>query len=273
MSERLRQRFAAGKQEGRPLFIGYLTAGYPAREDTVPALLAMEAGGADVLELGVPFSDPMADGATIQAANQVALEQGVSLADCVQYVREARAAGLQAPVILMGYYNPILSYGEARLARDASVAGIDGFIVVDLPPEEATAFVASCRAHGLSFVPLVAPTTHDERIALIASVADSFLYCVSVTGTTGAAKVALDDLPAFIGRVRAHCSLPLAVGFGVSTRAHVEAVGKVADAAVVGSAIINAIAAAEPELRAQRVREFVEDVSGRKRAGGRGPAR
>ncbi|MGD9935574.1 MAG: tryptophan synthase subunit alpha [Dehalococcoidia bacterium] len=272
MSELLRARFAQGKAEGRPLFVGYITAGYPERGDTVDALLAMEAGGADVLELGVPFSDPMADGATVQAANQVALEQGVSLADCVQLVREARSAGLKAPVILMGYYNPILSYGEARLARDAAAAGVDGFIVVDLPPEEASNFVASCRANGVSFVPLVAPTTRNERIPILAGVADSFLYCVSVTGTTGKGNVVLDDLPDFIGRIRARTTLPLAVGFGISTRANVEAVGKIADAAVVGSAIISAIAAAEPGLRAQRVREFVEDVSGHKRAGGPGSA-
>ncbi|MCA9828907.1 MAG: tryptophan synthase subunit alpha [Dehalococcoidia bacterium] len=272
MSELLRERFAAGKAEGRPLFIGYLTAGYPTRADTVDALLGMEAGGADVLELGVPFSDPMADGATVQGANQVALEQGISLADCVQLVREARAAGLAAPVVLMGYYNPILSYGEARLARDAAAAGVDGFIVVDLPPEEATNFVANCRSHGLSFVPLVAPTTRDERIGILAGVADSFLYCVSVTGTTGKGNVVLDDLPEFIRRIRAQTTLPLAVGFGISTRANVEAVGKLADAAVVGSAIISAIASAAPERRAERVREFVEDVSGHKRAGGPGSA-
>ena len=272
MSELLRERFAAGKAEGRPLFIGYRTASYPTRADTVDALLGMEAGGADVLELGVPFSDPMADGATVQGANQVALEQGISLADCVQLVREARAAGLRAPVVLMGYYNPILSYGEARLARDAAAAGVDGFIVVDLPPEEATNFVANCRSHGLSFVPLVAPTTRDERIRILAGVADSFLYCVSVTGTTGKGNVVLDDLPEFIRRIRAQTTLPLAVGFGISTRANVEAVGKLADAAVVGSAIISAIASAAPERRAERVREFVEDVSGHKRAGGPGSA-
>jgi len=263
MSQRLRETFAKGRADGRPLFIPYVTAGYVTREDTVPILLAMEAGGADVLELGVPFSDPMADGATVQHANFVAVEQGVSLRDCFGFVREARAQGLKAPVVLMGYYNPILSYGDERAAADGRAAGVDGWIVVDLPPEEAGSFLAACRANDQSFIPLVAPTTKEPRIGILAAAADAFLYCVSVTGTTGQRTEMSGDLPAFIARVRRHTSLPLAVGFGVSTREHVEAVGKLADAAVVGSAIIAAVDAAGPESRAQSVREFVEDVSGR----------
>ncbi|MEJ5221630.1 MAG: tryptophan synthase subunit alpha [Tepidiforma sp.] len=263
MSQRLRDTFARAREAGRSLFIGYVTAGYPRRDETVPILLAMQEGGADVIELGVPFSDPMADGATIQHANQVALEQGVSLADCFDFIRVARAQGLTAPVILMGYYNPILARGEARACAEAAAAGADGWIVVDLPPEEAGSFLAACRAHDLSFVPLVAPTTRDERIPRIAACADAFLYCVSVTGTTGKGNVALDALPAFIQRVRAQTNLPLAVGFGITSRQQAEAVRSIADAAVIGSAIISAIDAAAEDRRAQSVREFVEDVSGR----------
>jgi tryptophan synthase len=263
MSQRLRDTFATARRAGRKLFIGYVTAGYPQRAETVPILLAMQAGGADVIELGVPFSDPMADGATIQHANQVALEQGLTLADCFELVREARAQGLVVPVVLMGYYNPILARGEARACAEAAAAGVDGWIVVDLPPEEAATFLSACRANDLSFVPLVAPTTRDERIARIASDADAFLYCVSVTGITGKGNVALDELPAFLERVRARTQLPLAVGFGINTRQQAEAVRAIADAAVVGSAIITAIDAAEANHRAQSVREFVEDVSGR----------
>jgi len=262
MSERLRARFREGRAEGRPLFIGYVTAGYPRRIDTVPILLAMEAGGTDVIEIGVPFTDPLADGATIQHANQVAIEQGVTLLDCLGFVAAARAQGLKAPVLLMGYYNPILALGEARTAVEASRAGADGFIVVDLPPEEATDFIGACRANNLSFVPMVAPTTRDARIDLLARAADAFLYCVSVTGTTGTKNVALDELPEFLARVRRHTDLPLAVGFGITRREHVEAVGKLADAAVIGSAIIATIDAAEESSRATRVREFVEDVTG-----------
>lgn len=263
MSKRLRDLFASAHAEGRKLFVPYLTAGYPRREDTVPLLLAMEAGGADVIEIGVPFSDPMADGATIQHANQVALEQHVSLGDCFDFVREARKQGLKAPIIFMGYYNPILARGEERAVREAKEAGADGFIVVDLPPEEAANFLAACRTSDMSFVPLVAPTSADARINLIAGTADAFLYCVSMTGTTGKGNVPLDSLPFFIERIRKQTDLPLAVGFGINTRAQAERVREVADAAVVGSAIIATIDAAEENHRAQSVREFVEDVSGR----------
>jgi tryptophan synthase len=262
MSQRLRQRFAEGKTEGRALFLGYVTAGYPRPEDCVPVLLAMEAGGADVIELGVPFTDPLADGATVQAANQVALANGVTFEACLRFVADARAAGLTAPVVLMGYYNPILAHGDERTARDAAAAGIDGFIVVDLPPEEAGPFLAACRANDLSFVPLVAPTTEEDRVEKLAAVADAFIYCVSVTGTTGGAHVAVDTLPEFLARIRRHTDLPLAVGFGITKRADVVAVGKVADAAVIGSAIIAAIDATGGASPAERVREFVEDVTG-----------
>ena len=177
-------------------------------------------------------------------------------------MREARARGLQAPVLLMGYYNPILALGEARTCREAAAAGVDGFIVVDLPPDEAGSFIAECRAAGLSFVPLLAPTTADARIDLLASVADGFLYIVSMTGTTGR-SVEVDELPRLVERVRRHTDLPLAVGFGISRREHVVAVGKLADAAIIGSAIISAIDAPGAERPAQRVREFVERVTGR----------
>lgn len=267
MSERLRERFRS-REPKRPLFIAYVTAAYPARDDTVDILLGMEAGGADVIEIGVPFTDPLADGATIQHANEVALEAGASYPLCLELVREARKRGLQAPVIFMGYYNPLLAYGEERAVRDAAGAGADGFIVVDLPPEEAGAFVAACRAWDMSFVPLVAPTTPDARIGRIAAVADAFLYCVSVTGTTGARTEVPAELGAFIERVRRQTSLPLAVGFGISTREHVEQVGRLADAVVVGSAIITAIDAANGNRRAQGVREYVERVTGRRGAGG-----
>jgi tryptophan synthase len=263
MSERLRERFRAAKAEHRPLFFAYVTAGFRERGDTVPIMEAIEEGGADVIELGVPFSDPLADGATIQAANQVALEHGISLADCFGFVREARAAGVEAPVLLMGYYNPILAYGEARAARDAAAAGVDGFIVVDLPPEEAGPFIANCRANDLAFVPLVAPTTRDERIGLLAAAADAFLYCVSVTGTTGSAAVAVDTLPAFLARVRRHTDLPLGVGFGITTRQDVEAVGRVAEAAIVGTAIVRRVDEAEPGARAEAVRAYVAEMTGR----------
>lgn len=263
MPSRLEEVFARGQAEGRALFVGYVTGGYPEPKDCVPVLLALEAGGTDIIELGVPFTDPLADGATVQHANHIAIEHGVTLADCLGFVREARVRGLKAPVVLMGYHNPILAYGEERLARDAREAGVDGFIVVDLPPDEGSTFLMALRANGLAFVPMIAPTTTDERIPVLAAAAESFIYCVSVTGTTGRGNVAVDALPEFLARVRRGTGgRPLAVGFGITTRAHVQAVGKLADAVVIGSAIISAIDAGAGDDPARSVREFVEDVTG-----------
>ncbi len=263
MSKRMRELFEDARKNGRKLFIPYVTAGYPRLEDTVPILLAAEAGGADIIEIGMPFTDPLADGATVQHANLVALQNGMTLLGCYRLLKEARDQGLKAPVVFMGYYNPLLSRGEERAVAEAKAAGADGFIVVDLPAEEAGNFIAACRANDMSFIPLVAPTSRDARIEILAKVADSWMYCVSVTGTTGGKTVDEVDIGTFIARVRAHTDLPLAVGFGINTRAQADSVRKVADAAVVGSAIISAIDAAGEDHRAQSVKEFVEDVSGR----------
>ena len=238
MAASLRAAFAARKPGAA--FVAYLTCGFPNAEATVPALLALEAGGADVLELGVPFSDPMADGGTIQRASEVALAGGATLTGCLAAVREARARGLRVPVVLMGYYNPCLAYGEARLVADAVSAGVAGFIIVDLPPEECRPFLGLCDAAGLAYVPLVAPTSADARMAELAKVARGFVYCVSVTGVTGARAALDDDLAAFVARVRKSVpDVPLAVGFGISTPEQVNSVGKFADGVVVGSAIIS----------------------------------
>lgn len=226
---------------GKPAFVGFLTAGYPTLSITVPALLALQAGGVDVIEVGVPFSDPMADGGTIAKANQGALENGVTLKWTLETVKAARVAGVTVPIVLMGYLNPLLAYGESRLAVDAAAAGVNGFIVVDLLPEDAGSLIAELSAHGLAFVPLVAPTTPDSRLALIDSVASAFVYCVSVTGVTGARSELPPDLAAFIARVRSVVKAPLAVGFGLSTRAHVDSVAKLADGVVMGSAIVRAL--------------------------------
>ena len=263
-TERIRQAFERAKEERRPAFVAYVTAGYPRPADTPSILRALAEGGADIIELGVPFSDPLADGATIQHANEVALRHGVTIEDCFRIVERLRGEGFETPILLMGYYNPILAFGEARTARRAAEAGVDGFIVVDLPPEEAGSFLHECRQAGRSFVPLVAPTTSDARIPRIAEVADSFLYCVSVTGTTGARQELPPELASFVGRVRSKADLPLAVGFGISRREHVLAVGRLADGVVVGSAIIAAIDAAPDGGAAAQVRRYVEELTGRK---------
>lgn len=235
MADALSAAFAAR----RPAFVAYLTAGFPKREATVPALLAMQEAGVDVIEVGVPFSDPLADGGTIQRANEVALRNGVTLADCLAMVTAARRGGLTVPVVLMGYYNPFLRYGEDALMADCVTAGINGFIVVDLPYDEAGSFLTKCRAAGRAFIPLVAPTTEPARLDKIAAVASGFVYCVSVTGVTGARTELPADLADFIARVRRHVTTaPLAVGFGISTREQAASVGALADGVVMGSAII-----------------------------------
>lgn len=251
--QRLRGAFEKGV---KPTFVAYVTGGFPSRSDTVPIMLAMQEAGVGVIEIGVPFSDPMADGGTIQKANQAALESGVTLADCLTAVRDARAQGLTVPVVLMGYYNPFLQYGETRLVKDAAAVGVDGFIVVDLPPEDASDFVAACDAGGLAFVPLVAPTTSMDRFERVASHARGFVYCVSVTGVTGARTALPADLPALLANIKQRVALPVAVGFGVSTRAHVDAVGAMADGVVIGSAIVAALA----EGGVPAMREFLATV-------------
>ena len=262
MSERLRARFAEANGEGRAAFLAYVMAGFPDPSQTVPLLLGLEAGGADVIELGVPFTDPLADGATIQRANEVAVAAGVTFADCLEMVREARARGLAAPLVLMGYDNPLLAYGEERAAADAAAAGADGFIVVDLPPDEAGTFRKACAENGVSFVPLVAPTTAEERMGEVAAVADSFIYCVSVTGTTGGAAVPA-EVGDLVATIRRHTEVPIAVGFGVSTEEQVARVGGVAEGVIVGSAIIAAIEGGSVEGCVDRVRSYVERVTGR----------
>jgi tryptophan synthase len=267
MSQRLSNAFAEGAKQKRPVFVAYLMAGYQTREATAPTMLALQQGGADVIELGIPFTDPIADGPTIQVANQKALDNKVNMKDCLAFVREARASGVTIPIVFMGYYNPILNYGEQNFVRDASAVGADGFIVVDLPPEEAETFRDHAKKYSMSYVPLVCPTTSDQRIKKLTSLADSFVYCVSINGITGERTELPENLPIFINRVRQLTSLPLAIGFGISTRRHFEAAGKLADGVVIGSAIIKVIGNATTENpghdQAARAREYAELVTGR----------
>ncbi|MGQ9572876.1 MAG: tryptophan synthase subunit alpha [Dehalococcoidia bacterium] len=264
---RIGQTMARLREERRLGLIAYLTVGYPDVEATLRLVPALAAGGADMVELGVPFSDPLADGATIQRASHHALRQGVTLACCLDVVKELRAQGLAIPILLMGYYNPILAYGADEFARDAAAAGADGLIGVDLPPEEAAGVRIACAARGLDLIYLLAPTSSDERIALVASQASGFIYCVSLTGVTGARGQLASGLAEFLARVRRHTSLPLAVGFGISKREHLEVVASLgAEAAVIGSAIIDVIDRAPAEEREERVREYVEVVTGQRKA-------
>ena len=247
----------------RAAFVAYMTAGFPAKSDTVELLLGLQEGGADIIELGVPFSDPQADGPTIQAANMLALEHDTSMHDCLDFVREARAGGLTVPVVLMGYFNPFLAYGKDRLIPDAAAAGVDGLIIVDLPPEEDALFVAQCHAADIAFVPLVTPTSSDERIKSLGDSAGSFIYVVSDTGITGTRTDMNSELATFVERIKTQTKKPLAVGFGISTAEHVANVSKLADGVVVGSAIVNAVAkdaASSPAAKRANVAEFVKTL-------------
>ena len=253
--------FARAKAEGRTAIMPYVTAGYPSLAMTERLVPALVAGGADVIEIGVPFSDPLADGTTIQRTSQAALAQGVRLTDCLEVARRLRAAGVDVPLVLMGYYNPILQYGPARVARDAAAVGVDGFIVPDLPTEESDELLAACRRYRRDLIFLVAPTSTDARLREVAERASGFVYCVSWTGVTGA-RDALPSLDGYVARVRAHTDLPLAVGFGVSTTTHVRQIGKVADGAVVASALINHLDRFSPEEQPAAAEAFVRGLRG-----------
>jgi tryptophan synthase alpha chain len=226
-------------------------------------ITAAVAGGADAIEIGVPFSDPLGDGPVIQRANDMARAAGFVPPDLWPLIRRLRADGVTVPLLLMGYCNPLFAYGVQAFVRDAAAAGADGFIIVDLPPEEAGELEAATRQAGLQLVYLLAPTSTDERIDLVAKHGSGFIYCVSVTGVTGARASMSQLLPGFIARVRARTALPLAIGFGISTYEHVREVGQLADGAVVGSAFVTTIASAPREERSARVRAFVEEITGR----------
>ena len=243
----------------RPVLIPYITGGFPRPDLTPDLLLALAAGGADVIELGIPFSDSLADGVTIQRSSQAALAAGVTPAHCFEYVRTARDRGLRQPIVLMGYVNPILRYGVAEYLAAAERAGVDGLIVPDLPVEEAGELREAGRRHGIDLISLVAPTSTDERIRRVASETTGFLYCVSLAGVTGARQDVQSGLAAFIERVRRQTNLPLAVGFGIATPTQAVAVGRLADGVVVGSALIERVGSVEPDRAAQAATSFVQE--------------
>ncbi|SCU92701.1 LAME_0F01112g1_1 [Lachancea meyersii CBS 8951] len=261
MAELLRNTFANAKAENRNALVTFMTAGYPRVEDTIPMLKGFQDGGVDVIELGMPFSDPIADGPTIQYANTVSLRNGVNMIQTLDMVRQARAEGVTVPIILMGYYNPILNFGEEKFIEQAAEAGASGFIIVDLPPEEALKLRDLVNYYGLSLIPLVAPSTTDHRLELLSEIATSFIYVVSRMGTTGAQISVSEDVTALVDHVRKFTKdIPLAVGFGVSTREHFETVGSVSDGVVIGSKIIKLIEECKPDERYQVVKSYVEEI-------------
>lgn len=238
--ERISAVFKQAKAEKRAAFMPYHAMGYPTRERTLEIVAALAESGADLFEIGIPHSDPLADGPTVQTATYTALTQGTTVADCLAMVRELRAAGVEQPFCAMSYFNPLFAYGVERFVADAVEAGIDGLIVPDLPPDEASEVEAACREAGIATVYLLAPTSTESRIRLVAQHATGFIYMVSIAGITGARNELPPDLAAFVQRVRGYTDLPLAVGFGIGTGAQAAAVAQSADGVIVGSALVKA---------------------------------
>lgn len=260
---RIAAKFAALKAEGRGALIPYLEAYDPDPATSMAILRGMPGAGADLIEIGVPFTDPMADGPIIQLAAQRGLKAGATLAGTLAMVRDFRADDDVTPVILMGYLNPILSYGPERFATDAAASGVDGLIVVDMPPEEAEVLAPAAMAEGLDIIRLVAPTTDDARLPLVLSASSGFVYYVAITGITGTRSADPEALRAAIPRIRAHTELPICIGFGVRTPEQAGFASKVADGAVVASVLIDTLAHSLDEhghARPDSVRRVLDQV-------------
>lgn len=237
----LRAMFTAAKAEGRAAFLPYFPIGYPTYAESIEAIAALADVGVDGFEIGMPFSDPLADGPVIQAATQKALENGTTVRRCLDAVRQLRQRGIQQPMMMMGYMNPLLAYGVERFIMDAKAAGADGVIVPDVPPEEGALVAQVCAREGMAMVFFLAPTSSAERIALVAQSATGFIYVVSLTGVTGARADLPPDLTAFLNRVRESVgSTPLVLGFGISTPEQARMVSEQVDGFIVGSALVRA---------------------------------
>jgi tryptophan synthase alpha chain len=243
---RIDDTFARLKDEGRKAFVAYVMAGDPDYETSLAIVKALPEAGVDIIELGMPFTDPMADGPTIQLAGQRALEAGQTLEKTLQIARELRKDDDTTPIVMMGYYNPIYSRGVERFLKDAKAAGIDGLIVVDLPPEEDEELCIPAQAAGLNFIRLATPTTDDKRLPKVLQNTSGFVYYVSITGITGAAEAQAATVGPEVARIKAQTDLPVIVGFGIRTPETAEAIASVADGCVVGSAIVAEIAAGKP---------------------------
>jgi tryptophan synthase alpha chain len=274
---RIAARFEALKREGRGGLVTYLQAYDPDPACSMAILRGLPGAGADVVEIGVPFSDPMADGPSIQKAAQRALKAGATLAGVLAMVRDFRAEDEETPVVLMGYLNPVLSYGVPRFCCDAAASGVDGLIVVDVPPEEAGEIEPHARDAGLDLIRLVAPTTDEARLPRVLAATSGFVYYVSITGITGTRSATAEHLAEAVPRIRRHTDLPIAIGFGIRTPQQAAEAARLADAAVVGSALVDTLAAgldekgrARPETRRQvldQVRALAEAVRGARQQG------
>ena len=250
------------RESGRTALVPYITVGFPdipTSEDLAKTILE---SGANMLELGVPFSDPLADGPTIQMTSYRALQNGVTVRECLDVVRRLRASGVESPLIFMGYYNPYLRYGPERFLDDAAAAGLDGMIVPDLPTEESEQFGEMCASRGIHLIPLLAPTSSDERIEDACKAAGGFIYCVSLTGVTSARSTLSRATSGLVERIRQHTELPILVGFGVSRPEHLVEIGTYAEGAVVGSALLDAVDNAPPDGKVDAARDFIHALRG-----------
>ena len=249
--------FADSRAAGRGVLIPYLTLGYPTPERSIALVEAAVDGGADIVELGIPFSDPLADGPVIQRATHAALEAGATVERCLEWAGRLRNAHPEPPFLFMGYLNPILAFGAERFCQSCRDAGVDGLIVPDLPPDEADEIERHCRAAGIALVFLAAPNTPEARLRTICEHSSGYIYLVSLTGTTGARDQLPTGLTDFVARVRALTAKPLAVGFGIAKPEHAAQVARIADGAIVGSAVVDRCTGAEAEME---VRRFVEEL-------------
>ncbi|MDP1954264.1 MAG: tryptophan synthase subunit alpha [Polaromonas sp.] len=261
---RIQPTLAALRAAGRKALIPYVTAGFPYADITPELMHGMVAGGADVIELGVPFSDPSADGPVIQKAGDKALAMGIGLVQVLEMVRLFRQGDSKTPVVLMGYANPIEAYdlkrGKDSFVRDASAAGVDGILVVDYPPEECVAFAATLRAHQMDLIFLLAPTSTAARMAQVAQVASGYVYYVSLKGVTGSGALDLGAVEAMLPRIREHVSIPVGVGFGIRDAATALAISRVADAVVIGTRIIQLLDGQPRDKAATVVRDFLREI-------------
>lgn len=257
---RIQATFAALAADAKTALIPFITAGDPAPEMTVPLLHALVAGGADIIELGVPFSDPMAEGPIIQRACERALKFGVGMRDVLGFVREFRTTNAVTPIVLMGYANPIERMGQEAFIQAAKEAGVDGAIVVDYPPEECEQFALSMQANGLDPIFLLAPTSTEDRIAQVAKFGSGFSYYVSLKGVTGAGHIDTAEVTQKLAAIRKHVKLPIGVGFGIRDAATAKAIASVADAVVIGSRIIQELENSPREHAAQAVQSFLAGI-------------
>ena len=260
---RIENTFERLSKEGETGLIIFVTVGFPSVQATLELVPALEEAGADIVELGGPFSDPLAEGPTIQTSSLHSIKQGVSMLECIEVASALRKKTPDLPLVLMGYYNPILAYGLSGFVKDSSEAGVDGAIVVDLPTEESGALRAACTLRGMHLIPLLAPTSSDQRIQAACEKASGFIYCVSVTGVTGARKEVSNRAHHLVNRVARFTSVPRVVGFGISTREHVVSVGAYAQGVVVGSALIRLIQEVPSKDMVSKAKEFVARLKGK----------